>query len=186
MDDHLQRIIDKVQSRSIAVYSPLSEHDVQAFEREHGVRLPEGYRSFLIHVGNGGRGPDELFKLGQYPGDVVPKPEYVDLRDLHKPFPFTEMKVWEGRCSYEEYAEDLSRLHYGNLCLSCGGCAQHYHLIVTGPERGNVWDFAWDCGIGPAEPEPEFLAWYEAWLDSPASRYQDPSGPVRRPWWKFW
>src|SRR5262245_38372252 len=36
---------------------PLTEADVLAFEHQHGIVLPGGYREFLIHAGNGGAGP---------------------------------------------------------------------------------------------------------------------------------
>jgi hypothetical protein len=168
MDDRLKHIVDQIRARQIMLNPPLEEAGIRAFEQKHGVELPAGYRTFLRYIGDGGNGPDgnEIFRLGHYPLKELPKPEYVDLPDIGRPFPFTMMKVWEGRCDWDEYQDDLSRLHYGNLCLTDGGCALHYHLIITGPERGNVWQFAWDTGICPGGPAPEFLDWYENWLDS--------------------
>jgi hypothetical protein len=37
-------------------------------------------------------------------------------------------------------------------------------LIVTGPERGNIW-FKCGEGIQPTSPKRDFLRWFEDWLD---------------------
>jgi hypothetical protein len=37
-------------------------------------------------------------------------------------------------------------------------------LIVTGPDRGHVWQLA-DVGVTPTRPKREFLRWFEDWLD---------------------
>lgn len=66
----------------------LSEAAVCDFERQYQVRLPDGYRAFLLEVGNGGAGPRlshwELFSL-EKAADLT-----FDLELLCKPFPLTQ------------------------------------------------------------------------------------------------
>ena len=39
-----------------------------------------------------------------------------------------------------------------------------YQLIVTGPCRGEVWNFC-DVGVQPCWERQDFLGWFELWLD---------------------
>ena len=44
-------------SHQYELSEPASEEAIQRFEEQQGIRLPEEYRDFLLHVGNGGAGP---------------------------------------------------------------------------------------------------------------------------------
>ena len=45
----------------------LAESHVQAFERHHGIHLPDDYRCFITTAGNGGAGPYcGVFRLGEH------------------------------------------------------------------------------------------------------------------------
>ncbi len=48
----------------------LSESELQQFEADYGVKLPEDYRDFLKQIGNGGAGPDYCFLPLQGERDV--------------------------------------------------------------------------------------------------------------------
>jgi hypothetical protein len=54
------------QAHGFRTHPPLAEEAVRQFEARHRIVLPQDYRGFLIHVGNGGAGPAYgLFKLGK-------------------------------------------------------------------------------------------------------------------------
>jgi hypothetical protein len=166
MDPRIDRIRLKLGGRNLLPGPPLGEETVAAFERRHGIGLPDAYREFLLRVGDGGGGPPEygLMRLGEVPKDMLPQ-EAATWRSLPKvtePFPFTQAWVWEdGDTSPEGTGDEVS---CGSLCLGTDGCAMYWHLVVSGPERGHVWMLCGE-GIQPTVPKRDFLRWYEDWLD---------------------
>jgi SMI1 / KNR4 family (SUKH-1) len=54
MEDRLLRIKRKIAAAGKVLNPPLSEQEVLAFEHKYCITLPEGYRRFLLEVGNGG------------------------------------------------------------------------------------------------------------------------------------
>ncbi len=52
----------------------------------------------------------------------------------------------------------------GTLVLGHDGCGMYWHLVITGPERGQVWQIT-DVGAQPCAPRRDFFSWYEYWLD---------------------
>jgi SMI1 / KNR4 family (SUKH-1) len=171
------------------VNEPLTETEVEMFERKYRITLPEDYRGFLIHVGNGGAGPAYgIFRLG----------EMDDIRDfarweendgfvgvLSEPFPHTE--AWNDltdapNYDFEDYAEidrqveafeknyfDVKYVN-GAIPICHIGCALRRWLVVTGPERGHIWcdDRADQTGLYPLQlPNADrvtFIDWYLDWL----------------------
>ncbi len=159
----IQRIKESVAKRGLQMNPRLTEENVSAFEQRYDVELPQGYRRFLIEVGNGGEGPPfyGLLRLGEVPDDYDRSAREV-LNDLRKPFPLTKYWVWEGE--QEENPERHQAIDHGNLVLGTEGCGRYWVLIVTGIERGQMWDRA-DVGIQPCAPPRDFLSWYEYWLE---------------------
>ena len=162
VDDSIRRIKQAVASQGRRIHPCLTESEVADFETRWHVRLPEGYRRFLKEVGNGGEGPPHygLLRLGEVPGDYD-RPALDVLKDVSKPFPLTTYWVWEGE---EEAKLELHEaIEHGHLVLGTEGCAMYWLLIVTGPERGQIWNLA-DVGTQPCAPGRDFLGWYEDWL----------------------
>jgi hypothetical protein len=147
-------------------YPELREEAVAAFEREHEIRLPTGYRCFLTELGNGGEGPPAfgIEPLGTRPPgfDSTEPGDRSHLAFLALPFPFSSPWIWgTGEASAEGVRDQVE---HGSLYLGQDGCGQQWRLIVTGPERGKIW---WFCGEGiqPLNPARNFVHWYLDWLD---------------------
>ncbi|WP_406096192.1 HEAT repeat domain-containing protein [Streptomyces sp. NBC_01013] len=142
--------------------SPLGEQRVAAFEAVNGVRLPAAYRTFLREIGNGGIGPDcGLLPLTRWKVRDIPEGG----GRLGQPF------AWDpDGCVPAEWA----RLCAGQTDPYAGthrvvhrGCMEMTLLVITGPARGRLLEAnLGDLAAPPAfHPAPDFLRWYEDWLD---------------------
>jgi hypothetical protein len=167
LDLRLTTIKRKIREKHIELASPLDDEDVASFEEEHGITLPEDYRRFLVEIGNGGsKGPPlyGLKGLGEMPNDHHREAE-EQLAGIKEPFPLTEAWIWENEDDLSEEQEAvIARIgDSGTLVLGTDGCGMYLHLVITGPERGQIWMV---CGEGatPLDPRRDFLGWFEDWL----------------------
>lgn len=148
---------------------PLAEEAVVAFERRHGIRLPADYRGFVTTVGHGGPGrfggagpfyglhPLDDWNLGAWgtPKDTL----------LAEPFPGEPDRVYDDWLARVAPGDD-DEPYRGTLALSDQGCGDLSLLVVSGPARGRVVDTV-ESGRGPSfTADPNFLSWYERWLDA--------------------
>ena len=133
---------------------PLGEDVVAIFEAEHGIRLPEPYRTFVATIGDGADGPPHygLLPLGQA-SDTDSHP--VAAGSLREPFPLTDSWVWEGDSSADDAEVESVHLS-GILPLGTDGDGMDYVLVVTGPARGQVWLIT---GEGAVPVAADFAKW---------------------------
>jgi SMI1 / KNR4 family (SUKH-1) len=171
------------------VNEPLTETEVEMFERKYRITLPEDYRGFLIHVGNGGAGPAYgIFRLGEMDNhrDFARWEEndgFVGV--LSEPFPHTE--AWndltgapdydlEDEAEIDRQAEAFEKKYFdakyvnGAMPICHIGCALSRLLVLTGPERSHIWcdDRAGRTGLYPIQllnaDRVTFIDWYLDWL----------------------
>ncbi|MGW2259417.1 SMI1/KNR4 family protein [Streptomyces sp. NPDC004749] len=158
---------------------PLGWDAVRAYEREQGIVLPEPYRTMVAEICDGcGDGPpdiDGLIPLAALPADWGCAPSQ---RDLSEAFPLTEAWVWEDDPRpYEEIEPLIDAVYnYGSVVLGTDGCGMYWQLVVTGPQRGRIWNIS-DVGAAPfgasfgrATAEVGFAGWVAHWATA------------RRPW----
>jgi len=168
----------------------ISESRLRSWEHEHGVELPSAYREFLTELGNGGAGPFYgIFPLGMWDGSGRALESWVGAAgDLRAAFPHREAwnlpasrferpeefdsdedeDAWNEALDAEYYSRSLLD---GAFWICHHGCALRTALVVTGPERGNVWfDGRPDnSGIVPhtdaGGKHLSFGDWYLDWLE---------------------
>ncbi|OLT24928.1 hypothetical protein BJF79_44645 [Actinomadura sp. CNU-125] len=176
IEERLARVTAKLETlradgRLPAFGPPPREERVAAFEELNGIRLPDGYRRFVTTIGNGGPGPYQGLRAldlgrcdtrlaGEFPygpGDLPgtwtqEATEWTYWSPYRGSIPLARQHdiEWE----YHETAEPESR------------------LVLSGPGRGRVVlvDASRDWFPPIYHPAPDFLAWYEEWLDDPSAR----------------
>ncbi|GIG70540.1 SMI1/KNR4 family protein [Phytomonospora endophytica] len=134
--------------------SPVPESEVADFEERHGVRLPEGYRRFLIEVAGGGTGPG--YGLTTLTANDHPSTDYA-----------MDSIVFDGNpdpAGWLESLNDDTDPWVGTIEIAHHGCSDYTHLVLTGKEHGRVFIENLDAADYYFTGN-DFLSWYETWLD---------------------
>ncbi|WP_431948033.1 SMI1/KNR4 family protein [Actinacidiphila sp. bgisy167] len=162
------------------VEEPLTRDELAELEAQLGVRLPEEYRSFLLHVGAGGAGPAYgLFPVRRVQGRWRWEGDGADLADLSRlaePFPDQgpDPEVLDDLLARRPEEEDFDDIEdfddaievwdeqweaamfapertAGALVISHVGCALRQWLVVSGSHRGTMWS---DCRADDVDLAP--------------------------------
>lgn len=126
----------------------LSQNDLEVFEQNHGIELPEEFKSYLKEVGNGGIGiQGEMYSL-----DESLTPLFKDLKNENfiehykKPFILTEEKIIEYLTQRIKIAHSEGapiKMNYtdgGYLFLSSISEDKHYILVLNGACKEEVFE----------------------------------------------
>lgn len=155
-----------VWSHQLVINPPIPLEELIDFEKTYSLSLPEGYRRFLLEIGNGGAGP--------YYG-LIPLEKWTTAYwDENYGFRFNKLEHLLGECKArplsdkdygvrpeDEWLPDWSR---GTITLCDQGCNYYGLLVVRGKERGRICYMAM-MGEPYYMPDLDFLSWYERWLD---------------------
>ncbi|MER7277323.1 SMI1/KNR4 family protein [Dactylosporangium sp. NPDC000244] len=184
----------------------LTPAELDDLQRQIGVDLPADYQQYLLHIGRGGPGPFSGVIPVRHTGGrwTWHGDGYAfDPAHLAEPFPlrrsdwqlvedlgaeYPDWFTFARQRGYEDAVDAWHRRHdgivfdprrtYGAIPICDEGCALREWLVVTGPERGNIWlDHRADGrGLTPAwlphHRRVAFAQWYHEWLrtldDAPA------------------
>lgn len=180
----------------------MSEEQLRGLEADLGIGLPPQYRSFLLHVGAGGAGPDYGLMTPSL-GDDGWRWRGIGLAFSAQPTsagfagrPFVvealqgELDALEGQEPEEgAFSTDEEFLHAhaawdaryeelydaqeaGTVFLSEQGCGYTSLLVMTGPHRGAVWEDLRPMDRGIEPTGLDFADWYRRWLERTEQRLE--------------
>ncbi|MFJ5780229.1 SMI1/KNR4 family protein [Streptomyces sp. NPDC093094] len=180
----------------------MREEQLRALEADLGIDLPAQYRSFLLHVGGGGAGPDyglmtpTLGSTGWQwlgPGLVFPAQSTAaelagrpfvaealgsELEALEAQEPTSDVfaaddEFRRAHAAWDARYEELyDAQEAGAVYLSEQGCGYASLLVMTGPHRGDIWEDLRPADRGIEPTGYDFAHWYRRWLERTEQQLQ--------------
>ncbi|MFJ7252776.1 SMI1/KNR4 family protein [Streptomyces sp. NPDC098085] len=180
----------------------MSEEQLRALEADLGVGLPAQYRSFLLHVGEGGAGPDYglmtptlgdggwqwrgiglAFSAQPTTAEFAGRPFVAEaLRselaalEAQEPEKDAFAADEEFRRAYAAWDARYEELHdaqeAGAVFLSEQGCGYASLIVMTGPHRGAIWEDLRPMDQGIEPTGHDFAYWYRSWLKRTEQRHE--------------
>ncbi len=150
-------------SRRLAGYTlapTVPARQVAEFEERNRIVLPAEYRTFITTICSGIHGdPNDRGRLTE----LLSSPSFDQDDDrLRHPFPLVEYRPFDDDVAFEQ-------ARGGQLYLATDGCTCDWYLIVTGSERGGMWEIEAE-GAQPCAPKLTFLPWLKLRIDCDSGR----------------
>jgi hypothetical protein len=184
MEDHIQRIKTNHQKilklpreqlecvfgsdkHKFNINPPVTPSQIIEHEKKYQFNFPEGYRRFLLEVGDGGAGPFHGIKQ-QFTAAGL---RHEEAKHFHRESiyqtPCPEDERWKNSVIGQEIGESDDAIHFqGNMAIFEVDCGIEGVLVLNGLMTGAVC--LTDYGVTPYsfwEP-PLFLDFYEAWQEA--------------------
>ena len=123
------------------------------------------YRTFLKLAGNGGAGPYYgIYTINQWQDFSDWTEDDPQSVRLNEPCPLTPAMSREE--DWKDQFSDFHSPYQGLIAIGTQGCTYMMGLIVTGECSGRVVYLDADGQAPYVVREPDFLSWYERWLDA--------------------
>lgn len=160
----------------------IGNDDIVSFEKDFNLVLPEDYKAFLVHIGNGGisyensaAGPGYgIYPFGENVNEFLYENASQYLKEDCKIYPKMSDEFWNTLnqnleenedLADEDYELELSKIFSGLLPIGSQGCSYYHALVLNGEFKGRVVNVDSDRQKPYFAFEPDFMHWYERWLD---------------------
>lgn len=161
------------------LHERLSESQVEQFEAAAGTPLPQDYRDFLIHIGDGAA-KKRQFPLSlshakaclEYCLQEETEPDYISRpfsadscnRAFHEDYEDGDSDMDEDAAD-EHYNRLYSEALQGTITLHHDGCGYYIVMIVTGELAGQLYYIDTCHGQGIRKVSDSFAEYYLKWLE---------------------
>lgn len=169
-------------SHKYFVGETVNNEEILKFEKDYTIELPEGYKAFLLYIGNGGisfadsaAGPGYgIYPLGKNTNELIYENTELYLKEDAKIHPKMTDEFWSDLnkniednddISTEEFDLELGKIFSGLLPVGTQGCTYYHALVLNGEFKGRVVNVDSDRQKPHFAFESNFLDWYERWLD---------------------
>ncbi|MFH6996160.1 SMI1/KNR4 family protein [Flavobacterium sp. FlaQc-48] len=169
-------------SHKYFVGETVNNEEILKFEKDYTIELPEDYKAFLLHIGNGGisfadsaAGPGYgIYPLGKNTNELIYENTELYLKEEAKIHPKMSDEFWSDlnkniedndAISTEDFDLELGKIFSGLLPVGTQGCSYYHALVLNGEFKGRVVNVDCDRQKPYFTFESNFLDWYERWLD---------------------
>lgn len=153
---------------------PLTAEHIAHFEAAAHIELPQDYRDFLLHIGDGGKQKRQFpLPLSRARDCLEEDNHHVDGIDIMSlPFSVESCNLYYGE-EFDDIDDDISdealeklkrEALQGTLTVHNDGCGYYMVLIVSGALAGQLYDIDTCHGQGARKVSDSFGEYYIEWL----------------------
>jgi hypothetical protein len=160
----------------------VNKDQILKFEKDYNLELPEDYKAFLLHIGNGGISYADsaagsgygIYPLGKNTNELIYESPELFLKEDCKIYPNMTDEFWsdlnknieeDDDISTEAFEVELGKIFSGLLPVGTQGCTYYHALVLNGEFKGRIVNVDSDRQKPYFAFESNFLDWYERWLD---------------------
>lgn len=150
----------------------VSTIDINRFENDHRIMLPEDFKDFLLEIGHGA-GPDMGIFTLKYMHETYSEIAHALNTNsfMSHEFDFNSADAYEIIENWKLKHGFYKRLKTANgiLPIQTEGCSYYQYIVISGEQKGKIWSLnsnEFDTMPSGLTKELSFLDWYEDWLNS--------------------
>lgn len=153
-------------------YLPLTQKALLSYESKNDIELPKSYRTYLLTIANGGHGPYAGIKTLSLENTIQGiNKNWVDpiaynavyQIDWDDPSNQRDFEVQPLINKEKELGESSGK---GCIHIASRGCGLSTILVVSGPNKGEVWYDNTANDEGFEFKDSDFSTWYNEWLEA--------------------
>lgn len=141
---------------------PMSEKEIQFYEKELGVSLPKNFRIYLSVCGSNSAGPGYGINVRRVSSDTIDNVKQFSPLEARSGVGYVISENEDSSdLSENEYTFEFDDLYKGTIEVSTSGNPCINYLVVNGKTQGDVFSCTGDMLFY----EGSFETWYKKWLD---------------------